>query len=68
MSLRCEYRHYAPEFKIQLWQNIRTKVIGRRDAARQHPLSSNLIQRLLSQYDWEELSTEEAEASSVISE
>ena len=44
-------------------QDIRSGAIGRRDAARQYALSSNLIQLWLTQYDRGELSTEEAEAS-----
>lgn len=67
MSSRGKYRRHAPEFKIQLCQDIRSGAIGRRDAARQHTLSTNLIQLWLTQYDRGALSTEEAEAS-VISE
>jgi transposase-like protein len=67
MSSRGKYRRHAPEFKIQLCQDIRSGAIGRRDAARKYTLSTNLIQLWLTQYDRGELSTEEAEAS-VISE
>ena len=67
MSSRGPCRRHAPEFKIQLCQDIRSGAIGRRDAARTHTLSTNLIQLWLTQYDRGELSTEEAEAS-VISE
>ena len=67
MSSKGTYRRHAPEFKIQLCQDIRSGAIGRRDAAWQYSLSTNLIQLWLTQYDREELSTEEAEAS-VISE
>lgn len=67
MSSRGTYRRHAPEFKIQLCQDIRSGAIGRRDAAKMHTLSTNLIQLWLTQYDRGELSTEEAEAS-VISE
>lgn len=63
MSSKGTYRRHAPEFKIQLCQDIRSGAIGRRDAARQYSLSTNLIQLWLTQYDREELSTEEAEAS-----
>ncbi|MBN8758161.1 MULTISPECIES: transposase [Variovorax] len=63
MSSRGPYRRYAPEFKIQLCQNIRSGAIGRRDATKRYTLSTNLIQLWLTQYDRGELSTEEAEAS-----
>ena len=67
ISSRGPYRRDAPEFKIQLRQDIRSGAIGRRDAAKKHTLSTNLIQLWLTRYDRGELSTEEAEAS-VISE
>ena len=60
---RGRVRRHAPEFKIQLCQDIRTGVIGRRDAATKYTLSTNLIQLWLTQYDRGELSAEEAEAS-----
>jgi len=62
MSSRGPYRRHAPEFKIQLCQDIRSAAIGRRDAAEKYTLSTNLIQLWLPQYDREELSAEEAEA------
>lgn len=65
MSSRGPYRRHAPEFKIQLCQDIRGGAIGRRDAARKYALSTNLIQLWLTQYDRGELGTEEAEASVV---
>lgn len=63
MSSRGTYRRHAPQFKIQLCQDIRSGAIGRRDAAKKYTLSTNLIQLWLTQYDRGELSTEEAEAS-----
>lgn len=63
MSSKGPYRRHAPEFKIQVCQDIRSGAIGRRDAARKYTLSTNLIQLWLTQYDRGELSTEEAEAS-----
>ena len=65
MSSRGLYRRHAPEFKIQLCQDIRSGAIGRRDAARKYTLSTNLIQLSLTQYDRGELSPEEAEASDI---
>lgn len=67
MSSIGPYRRHAPEFKIQLCHDIRSGAIGRRDAAKKHTLSTNLIQLWLTQYDRGELSTEEVEAC-VISE
>lgn len=67
MSSRGSYRRHAPEFKIQLCHDIRSGAIGRRDAAKKHTLSTNLIQLWLTQYDRGELSSEEADAS-IISE
>lgn len=63
MPSRGPYRRHAPEFKIQLCQDIRSGSIGRRDAAKKYTLSTNLIQLWLTQYDRGELSTEEADAS-----
>ena len=63
MSSRGPYRRHAPEFKIQLCQDIRSGAIGRLDAAKKYTLSTNLIQLWLAQYDRGELSAEEAEAS-----
>ncbi len=67
MPSRGPYRRHAPEFEIQLCQDIRSGAIGRREPAQKHALSTNLIQLWLTQYDRGEFSTEEAEAS-VISE
>jgi transposase len=65
MSSRGPYRRHSPQFRLQLCQDIRSGAIGRRDAARHHNLSTNLLQLWLTQYDRGELSTEEAEASIV---
>jgi transposase-like protein len=65
MSSRGPCRRHSPQLKLQLCQNIRSGAIGRRDAARHHDLSTNLLQLWLTQYDRGELSAEEAEASIV---
>lgn len=65
MSSRGPYRRHAPDFKIQLCQDIRSGAVGRRDAQRKYKLSANLIQMWLTQYDRGELCSEEAEASVV---
>jgi transposase-like protein len=65
MSSRGRYRRHSPQFRLQLCQDIRSGAIGRRDAARHHNLSTNLLQLWLTQYDRGELSSEEAEASIV---
>ncbi|WP_123580081.1 IS3 family transposase [Phaeobacter piscinae] len=49
-------------FKLQLCQDIRAGVIGRRDAQRTHQISANLIHLWLTQFDRGELTSEEAEA------
>ncbi|MFD1985548.1 transposase [Mesorhizobium newzealandense] len=51
------------QFKLQLCQDIRGGVIGRRDAQRTYEVSANLIQLSLTQFDRGELNDEEAEAS-----
>lgn len=65
MSSRGTYRRHSPQFRLQLCQDIRSGAIGRRDAARHHNLSTNLLQLWLTQYDRGELSSEEAEASTI---
>ena len=50
-------------FKLQLCQDIRSGIIGRRDAQRTYGVSANLIQLWLTQFDRGELNDEEAEAS-----
>ncbi|MDM0030196.1 transposase [Variovorax saccharolyticus] len=66
MSSSNKSRRHAPQFKIQLCQDIRSGAIARHNAARQHTLPSNLIQLWLSQYDRGELDNEAAEASVVL--
>ncbi|MFC7556612.1 transposase [Pseudoroseomonas wenyumeiae] len=63
MPSRGTYWRHSPQFRLQLCQDIRSGAIGRRDAARHHNLSTNLLQLWLTQYDRGELSSEEAEAS-----
>ncbi|QDJ11710.1 Transposase (plasmid) [Roseomonas mucosa] len=63
MSSRGPYRRHTPQFRLQLCHEIRSGAIGRRDAARHHNLSTNLLQLWLTQYDRGELTNEEAEAS-----
>lgn len=63
MSARGPYRRHAPQFKLQLCQDIRSGAIGRKEAQRKYTLSANLIQLWLTQYDRGELDIEEAEAS-----
>jgi transposase len=63
MTSRGPYRRHSTPFKLQLCQDIRTGVIGRRDAQRSHNISGNLIQLWLTQFDRGELTDEEAEAS-----
>jgi transposase-like protein len=63
MLSRGPYRRHTPQFRLQLCHEIRSGAIGRRDAARQHNLSTNLLQLWLTQYNRGELTNEEAEAS-----
>ena len=63
MSARGPYRRHAPQFKLQLCQDIRSGAIGRKEAQRKYTLSANLVQLWLTQYDRGELDLEEAEAS-----
>jgi transposase len=63
MKSRGPYRRHSTPFKLQLCQDIRTGVIGRRDAQRTYDVSANLIQLWLTQFDRGELNDEEAEAS-----
>lgn len=63
MTSRGPYRRHSTPFKLQLCQDIRSGIIGRRDAQRSHDLSANLIQLWLTQFDRGELTSEEAEAS-----
>jgi transposase len=63
MKSRGPYRRRSTPFKLQLCQDIRNGVIGRRDAQRTYGVSANLIQLWLTQFDRGELNDEEAEAS-----
>ncbi|RGP35159.1 transposase [Pseudotabrizicola alkalilacus] len=63
MTSRGPYRRHSTPFKLQLCQDIRSGIIGRRDAQRSHNISANLIQLWLTQFDRGELTGEEAEAS-----
>jgi len=63
MTSRGPYRRHSTPFKLQLCQDIRAGIIGRRDAQRSHNISANLIQLWLTQFDRGELIDEEAEAS-----
>jgi transposase len=63
MASRGPYRRHSTPFKLQLCQDIRAGVLGRRDAQRTHQISANLIQLRLTQFDRGELHDEEAEAS-----
>jgi len=63
MKSRGPYRQHSTPFKLQLCQDIRSGVIGRRDAQRTYGVSANLIQLWLNQFDRGELNNEEAEAS-----
>ena len=65
MSSRGPYRRHSAQFKLQLCHNIRSGILGRRDAQRKYALSANLIQTWLTQFDHGELSSEEAEAAVV---
>lgn len=60
---RAPYRRHAPQFKLQVCQQIRSGQITRREAQRQYTLSANLVQFWLTQYDRGELGVEEVEAS-----
>ena len=63
MTSRGPYRRHSTQFKLQLCQDIRNGVIGRRDAQRTYSVSANLIQLWLTQFDRGELNDEVAEAS-----
>lgn len=63
MTPRGPYGRHSTPFKLQLCQDIRAGVLGRRDAQRSHNLSANLIQLWLTQFNRGELNDEEAEES-----
>jgi hypothetical protein len=62
MSSPDPYRRHSTPFNLQLRQDIRAGIIGRRDAQRSLNISANLIQLWLTQFDRGELTNEEAEA------
>ena len=66
MKSRGPYRRHSTPFKLQLCQDIRSGVIGRRDAQRTYGVSANLIQLWLTQFDRGALTDEEAEASVIV--
>lgn len=68
MKSRGPYRRHSTPFKLQLCQDIRNGVIGRRDAQRTYGVSANLIHLWLTQFDRGELNDKEAEEASVITE
>lgn len=49
MISRGPYRRHSTPFKLQLCQEIRAGVIGRRAAQRSHNLSANLLQLWLTE-------------------
>jgi hypothetical protein len=63
MSSRGPYRRHAPQFKLQLCQDIRSGALGRRDARKKYRLSASLVQLWLTQYDRGELDGDKVEAS-----
>lgn len=67
MTSRGPYRQHSTPFKLLLCQDIRSGIIERRDTQRSHDISANLIQLWLTQFDFGELTGEEA-AVSVIAE
>ncbi len=60
---RGRYRRHSPQFKLQLCTDIRSGVMGRREAQRTYKLSANLIQSWLTQYDAGELTIQEVESA-----
>ena len=58
MSSRGPYRRHSAQFKLQLCQDIRSGILGRRDAQKKYALSANLIQLWLTQFDRGELTGE----------
>jgi transposase len=66
MTMRGAYRRHTARFKLQLCQDIRSGVIGRRDAQRTYKVSASLIQHWLTQFDRGELTEEEVEAGVIV--
>ena len=66
MSSRGPYRRQAPQFELQLCQDIRSGELGRRDAQKKYSLSANLIQIWLRQFDngsrWSSISSKKHRA------
>lgn len=62
---RGRYRRHSPHFKFQLCTDIRTGVMGRREAQRTYTLSANLIQAWLAQYDAGEMTVADIESSMI---
>lgn len=62
MSSRGPYRRHTVQFKLQLCTDIRSGVLGRRDAQKKYALSANLIQTWLTKFVRGELTSEEVEA------
>lgn len=65
MSSRGPYRRHTAQFKLQPCTDIRSGVLGRRDAQKKYELSANLIQMWLTQFDCGEFSTKEVQADAV---
>lgn len=63
METRAPYRRHAPQFKLQLCQEIRSGALGRREAQKKYSLSDNLIQLWLAQYDRDRLDARTIDAS-----
>ena len=63
MKSRDPYRRHSTQFKLQVCQDIRDGIIGRRDAQRTYSVSANFTQLWLTQFDRGKLNEEEVEAS-----
>jgi transposase len=66
MTDRTLYRRHAPEFKLQVCREIRSGVLGRRDAQKKYALSDNLIQLWLARYDRDRTGTRMVDESLLI--
>lgn len=66
MTKRGPYRRHTAAFKLQVCSDIRSGTMTRSEARRQHPLSSNLIQLWLTQYDRGELQDEDGAAETLV--
>ena len=65
MTSRAPDRRHSTPFKLQLCQDIRAGVIGRRDAQCSHHISANPLQLWLTKFDRGELTDEKAEATAI---